>query len=592
MDARSPTPAGKSARSREDAAAPLGVATTAPAMRVLASLGKLDCAPSEFRRPCADVSYGGVLFALPALIAGGLLRHAARFFSLPPGYYGMEHIFLLLGFLALCRIKSIEALRYTAPGEWGELLGLDRSPEAKTLRAKIKLLSTEGDGEGWAAQLCEDWMEGQPSATGTLYIDGHARVYHGAQTKLPRHYIARQRLCMRATVDYWVHGLDGLPFFKINQAVDPGLVRVLEEQIVPELETMVPAQPDRAELDADALRMRFRLIFDREGYSPGLFKRMKEKRIACQTYHKHPGPDWERAEFAPHRVRLMEGGEVDMLLAERGTFIGGKKGEQLWVREIRKLTARGHQVSIISTDWLAEVEQIVAPQMGRWSQENFFKYGMQHFNLDRLIDYQLEPVDETTRVVNPSWRKLDGEIRKRAAALVRVKSRLCELNLKGVLDEKKAGSYMHDAEALRAEIEREDAEIARLKKQRKEAGKHLTVGELPEEEKWLKLATRSKHFIDTIKIIAYRAETAMAHIVREKLNAHHRDEARALIRDICTTEANIIPDQQTKTLTIELHSLATPKSNVIVSHLCEELNATETIFPGTDLRMVFKSVSD
>ena len=341
-----------------DAGAVLGVGTTDLAMRVLASLGKLDAAPTEFRHPCEDVSYGGVLLALPALLASGLLRHASRFFSLPPGYYGLEHIFVLLGLLALCRVKSVEALRYTAPGEWGKLFGLDRCPEAKTLRAKIKDLSTQGDAEGWAVQLCSDWMEAEPSATGTLYIDGHARVYHGSQTKLPRHYIARQRLCLRATTDYWVNGLDGLPFFKINQAVDPGLVRVLEEQIVPELETRIPHQPGQAELDADPLRMRFRLIFDREGYSPGLFKRMKEKRIACQTYHKHPGKDWEQSEFIPQQVRLMEGGEAEMLLAERGTLLGSKKSEQLWVREIRKLSKSGHQVSIISTDWRASVEQI------------------------------------------------------------------------------------------------------------------------------------------------------------------------------------------------------------------------------------------
>ena len=503
----------------------------------------------------------------------------------------LEHIFVLLGLLALCRVKSVEALRYTAPGEWGKLLGLDRCPEAKTLRAKIKDLSTQGDAEGWAVQLCSDWMEAEPSATGTLYIDGHARVYHGSQTKLPRHYIARQRLCLRATTDYWVNGLDGLPFFKINQAVDPGLVRVLEEQIVPELETRIPHQPGQAELDADPLRMRFRLIFDREGYSPGLFKRMKEKRIACQTYHKHPGKDWEQSEFIPQQVRLMEGGEAEMLLAERGTLLGSKKSEQLWVREIRKLSKSGHQVSIISTDWRASVEQIVAPQFGRWYQENFFKYGREHFNLDRLIDYQLEPVDETTRVVNPAWRRLDGEVRKRVAAQHRRKARLYQLELAGELDTAKAEHYMDQAETLRTAIEQEDTEIAQKKKQRKEAGKHIEASELPEEEKWLKLATRSKHFIDTIKIIAYRAETAMARIVREKLNLHHQDEARALIRDICTTEANLIPDQQAKTLSVELHSLATPKANAIVAHLCAELNETETIYPGTDLRMIFKTVS-
>ncbi len=80
-------------------------------------------------------------------------------------------------------------------------------------------------------------------------------------------------------------------------------------------------------------------------------------------------------------------------------------------------------------------------------------------------------------------------------------------------------------------------------------------------------------------------------MVREKLNTHHRDEARAMIRDVCTTEANLIPDTQAKILTVEIHSLASPKSNEVLAHLCEELTATETVYPGTDLRMIFKSVS-
>lgn len=560
--------------------------------RMMASLGKIAAAPSEFRHPQESVQYGGVLLAVPALLSAGLLRHASRFFSLPSGFYGLEHIFMLLGMLTLCRIKSVEQLRSTAPGEWGKLLGLDRCPEAKTLRDKIRLLSTEGDAQGWAAQLCEDWMGAEPSSTGTLYVDGHSRVYHGHQTQLPRHYIARERLCLRATTDYWVNGLDGLPFFRVNQAVDPGLVRVLEEQIVPELEDAVPGQPTEAELEADPLRMRFRLIFDREGYSPGLFKRMAAKRIAWQTYHKYPGEDWPVSEFTACQVPLMMGGEAEMLLAERGSFIGSKPNEQLWVREIRKLTANGRQISIVSVDWQATKEIVAGPQFGRWYQENFFKYGREHFNLDRQIDYQLEEVDDTTRVINPAWRKLDGEIRKRVAKQTRRKARLLDLDLAGLLEATKTERYMHETTELRTEIMKEADALAELKVQRRQTCKHLTVAELPEEERFLKLATRSKSFIDTIKIIAYRAETAMAHIVREQLNAHHQDEARALIRDLCATPADLHPDPHAQTLTITLHSLATPKLNAAVAHLCTELNASEIRYPGTELLMVFKSVSN
>ncbi|MGH8606457.1 MAG: putative transposase, partial [Gammaproteobacteria bacterium] len=104
---------------------------------------------------------------------------------------------------------------------------------------------------------------------------------------LPKHYVARERLCLRATIDYWVNALDGQPFFVVNQAVDPGLLRVLENEIVPHLEKEVPAQPSAEQLAADPWRHRFTRVFDREGCSPGFFLRMKQKHIACLTYHKY-----------------------------------------------------------------------------------------------------------------------------------------------------------------------------------------------------------------------------------------------------------------------------------------------------------------
>jgi hypothetical protein len=51
-----------------------------------------------------DIPNGGVLCALPALLAIGLLRHTESHFTLPAGYYPMESIFLLLAYLALGRV--------------------------------------------------------------------------------------------------------------------------------------------------------------------------------------------------------------------------------------------------------------------------------------------------------------------------------------------------------------------------------------------------------------------------------------------------------------------------------------------------------
>jgi len=226
---------------------------------------------------------GGVLWALPALLAMGLRESVEGFFALPKGYYGLASLLLLLAFLALVRLPSLGALRYCAPGEWGKLLGLDRVPEVRTLRQKIALLARHDQPARWGAKRCQRWLTVAPEQAATLYIDGHVRVYHGHQTLLPRHSVARQRLCLRATTDDWVKALDGQPFFVINQAVEPGLLQVLEPDILPRLPQALPGQPSAAALAADPLRHRFTLVFAREGYSPGLLQRMKTQRVACLT---------------------------------------------------------------------------------------------------------------------------------------------------------------------------------------------------------------------------------------------------------------------------------------------------------------------
>ena len=204
----------KSERSAEDSDAGMGVATTNVVARIAASIG-LGCEDGVAPHfvPALDVSYGGVLLALPALLAVGLLRHMDRHFALPRGYYSLFNIFLLLGFMALSRVKTLEGLRYKPPGEWGKLLGLDRAPEVRTLREKIKHLAENGQPLPWSAALCQDWMNEAPTQAQVCYVDGHVRVYHGEQTKLPKHYVSRQRLCLRAAVEYWVNAMDGQPFF-------------------------------------------------------------------------------------------------------------------------------------------------------------------------------------------------------------------------------------------------------------------------------------------------------------------------------------------------------------------------------------------
>ena len=566
-----------------DSKAPIGMGATDTLGRIATSILKSDALEPRFGI-CNDVPNGGVLLALPALLATGLLSHSEKYFELPKGYYRLDSIFLLLSFMALARLKTVEKLRYYSPGEWGKLLGLDRIPEVKTLREKIGILSSGDQTSQWAGELSQEWMEMDPSASGVLYIDGHVRVYSGHQTKLPRHYVSRQRLCLRATVDYWVNAMDSQPFFLINKEIDPGLIKVLENEIVPRLERDVPCQPSLFQQDEDPYIHRFTLVFDREGYSPVFFKRMKAKRIACLTYHKYPGEDWPEKEFVVKSVKLSSGNTVEMKLAERGTFLGKK----LWVREIRKLTKSGHQTSIISTDYKGDLVPTAIAMFARWSQENFFRYMRQHYNLDSLIDYSTEDISDTIKVVNPEYRKFDGEIRKLTGKLNRKWAKFQKIILPGMIESKNVENYKQKKGDLQEEIIALERQKEELKEKRKNTEKHITVGQLPEEERFQRLGTKSKYFIDTIKMIAYRAETAMMNIVRETMV--RSDDARSLLQAIYRNEIDLIPDYKNQTLTINLHQLANRGSGKIIMNLCSKLNATKTKFPGTKLRLIYNLV--
>jgi len=552
--------------------------------RLLASIFR--CGPIDpCFMPSLDVPNGGVLLGLPALMSMGLLRHTARYFQLPNSYYRIDSIFLLLAFMAMARIKTIEALRYCAPGEWGKLLGLDRIPEVKTLRDKVNLLTANDQAVQWGGELSRDWMEMFPETTGVLYIDGHVRVYSGNQTELPRHYVARQKLCLRATTDYWVNAMDGQPFFTVNKAVDPGLLAVLEEDIIPRLEHDIPNQPSLFELGKERLVPRFTLVFDREGYSPDFMFRTWLRRIACLTYHKYPGEMWPESEFQEYMVTLISGHEVKMKLAERGTFLGGK----MWVREIRKLSGYGHQTAIISTDFARDMTASAAAMFARWSQENFFKYMREQFSLDRLIDYSTEDIPGTTEVVSPIFREVDGEVRKQAAQLARKRCECDGVILCDDIEPDKVDAYEIRKQALQEEVQNMEKTLEDLKACRRVTPKHVMLSDLPEEDQFRKLGTKSKYFIDTIKMVAYRAETAMVNIVRQTMS--RQEDARSLLRGLYATEADILPDYEKMTLKVRLHQPATRCSAVTIGHLCHELNATKTKFPGTDLWLIYEMVS-
>jgi hypothetical protein len=276
---------------------------------------------------------------------------------------------------------------------------------------------------------------------------------------------------------------------------------------------------------------------------------------------------------------------VSLRLAERGTWIGDRKNG-LWMREIRKLTTSGHQVSLISTAFGESSLDNSVRLFSRWSQENFFRYMTQHFAIDLLNEYGTEEIPETKRpVVNPKWRELDRQKRSVKSKLTYRQARFAALTLHPESDEAALIKWEKRKADLAEEIDQFENELTEITIKLKTTPGHLAWDELPEADRFKRLAPSRKQLVDTIKMIAYRAETAMASIVREDLA--RTDDARSLLRDLFRSAADLLPDPEQGILRVQIHPMSNPRSNRAITHLLAHLNAAEFTYPATNLRLVY-----
>ena len=186
---------------------------------------------------------------------------------------------------------------------------------------------------------------------------------------------------------------------------------------------------------------------------------------------------------------------VTMKLSERGTRLSNN----LWLREIRKLTDSGHQTALLTTNFSAPMAALAASMFARWCQENFFRYTREQYGLDRLVEYGTEVIPDITTVVNPQWRRLDSQVRSQTGKRHRLHAQFGAMALSEGLSEDEVPTYQRRKGELQEQIQHLHVEIEQLKQQRKQTERHIPVKSLPEEERFTRLRTERKHFLDTIK---------------------------------------------------------------------------------------------
>ncbi len=558
-------------RSERAARAQGGVAVQRHAERARARGGHVAEAAPRFGAAEA-VHYGGALLALPALVALGVLDAGTQVYgALKYGFYGLRATLLLLAFMALLRIRTPEQLQGQPPGELGVLLGLDRAPEVKTLRRKLWELAARRQAARFSQRLAERWVRDNADAVGVLYVDGHVRPYHGTAHTLPKAYVTRRRLSMPATADVWVNQCDAQPLFVVTAPANDGLIARLRQEILPEVRRLVG---DR----------RVTLVFDREGWSPKFFREIHAQGFDVLTYRKGVYTAWPVKEFQTV-TGTVDGRRVSYELAERSVEV--LTGFRM--REIRCLCADGHQTAMVTTRHDLAIEVVAYRMFERWIQENFFRYMRQQFALDALVTYAVEPADPERTVPNPQRKVLETALAEAQAALKALEHAYGQKALANPEGRRPTMRGFKIAHAeLSQRIRAHQAQCRELQARMAALPQRVPVKEVLDEPAIVQLAPEAKHLTDTIKMVAYRAETALVRCLAPHY-AKTEDEGRALVREMLLSSADIIAQPETQRLLVRVHSLANPRRNEALAKLCDTLNALELPYPGTTLTLRYES---
>ena len=534
--------------------------------RQLAYLGLLDDAAPLFREG-ASVPGAGVLIALPCLVESRLFGISRKLYGeVGPAFYGLRTTLLTLLLMALLRIKRPEHLKERDPAAFGRILGLDRAPEVKTLRRRLTRLAARHCAVELGAELARRRVDQRGHLMGFLYIDGHVRAYHGQRDISSRAYVARRHLAMPATTDYWVNDRSGDPLFVITGEVDAALTKAFP-RLLRDVRDLVGER-------------RVTIVFDRGGWSPKLFDTMIKDGFDVLTYRKGRSRRINERRFI-RRHAVFDGRLADYLLHDQPVrFLKGK----LRLRQVTRLCDDGHQTQVITSRFDLRDIEVAYRMFERWRQENFFKYMREEFLLDALIDYQIEPEDPTRTIPNPERRALDKEIRTARADLAKLERQYGAAaadntqqrrpTMRGFkIAHRKFGKQLRTARAR----------VTRLLEQRRDVAKRVEVRDLSERT-LVKLATERKHLTDIIKMVAYQAESDLVALLRP----HYKrvdQEGRTLLHELFATVGDIrVSDSE---LHITLAPLSSPHRTHAAQALCEMLDQTATIFPGSRLRMRF-----
>lgn len=544
--------------------------------RVLAHNGQLQDAPPLFHNE-EHADFAGAFMAIACLASDPFLACAMqRYGQFKAAFYGTRTIFLTLLLMLMLRYNRIEHLKELCPQALGFMLGMDRSPDLKTMRRRLVELAEWGLG----SELMGDLARTRHSSdTHVIYIDDHVQVYSGKR-RIGKVFSNRTKQVRKGRTEQWAHSSDGIALFVIESEFNETLIDMMPEMI-------------------DRLRnilgvKRLDLVFDRGGYSGKFLAELKKSETCDFTiYRCNPYDDIPTEKLTFERTTIGKqvyickpyDHDVEINIYDDVTSKSGKTRRMVTgtvtLREIRVVLEDHKQQAILTSHTREKVsaEDIIRRPQGRWgNQENEFKYMRENYNFDGLWSYRTELItDKNQNHPHPDYKAIEKELAVARKQRKKIHQRYGNMLL--------GNGATSDSEAVKRTIEKfKKQDRSKLKELEKKISllshkrDETPERETAEEGKFHTLWSQVRLLQNTITFTANHIEKRLASLLGDDYS-RKAEEARALVATALHTSGavHLAPGK----LLVELQPQSSAQRTRAVNAICERLTALQARYPGS-----------
>ena len=504
---------------------------------------------------------GGLLFA-PLIGRHHLIEMIQKVINVPTHEgYSLRQFCLALFYFDMFEFRSIEDFKTAYPEEYGVLIGKSVSPSIYTLRRFLHRVRGLKKGDVLIETFAKEYLKSGLVRWGVFYIDGHFLPYHG----------------MRVITKGW-HGVQEKALKGSYQFL------AVDERFNPFLFLLTPSSEDLLEKIPEMIEAARRLgrevginvedmtvIFDREGYSAELFRKLdamtpKVKFITWAKYKDRWVWDYREEQFDKNvmvQYEIRERREIKYFETEREMNKYGKV--RCLVTERAGMKERG---AIYTNDKDTDGGRIVQLMCRRWGQETMNKTFKWDHKMDYFPGYVAEDLEEQPSVDNPRVKELKKE---RASATAKLNGLRIQFAQKAFA-QVEAGLNMKEMKEkypeLCGEMDSLHAQITLLNLEMEKFPKEVRFDEAHDGKQLVELDYEKKRFMDCIKVFTYMMEKEMCSI----LSKYYDDP-----KDIYVILSMIVRrggeiKLENGRLGVRLKGFRNPGVDFAARHLCEELN--------------------